>query len=72
MRLRRFELRAVTVALFDRLAEKLRLRFEVRAEEMPLAGLLEGAIRHAAGKIALEKRGTLVPMIQFGAPDGLK
>ncbi|WP_321499540.1 DUF1688 family protein [Breoghania sp.] len=66
------ELRAVTVALFDRLAEKLRLRFEVRAEEMPLAGLLEGAIRHAAGKIALEKRGTLVPMIQFGAPDGLK
>ncbi|WP_319772686.1 DUF1688 family protein [Breoghania sp.] len=66
------ELRAVTVALFDRLAEKLRMQLETNAEEMPLAGLLEGAIRYAAGKIALEKRGSLAPMIQFGAPDGLK
>ncbi|WP_321342843.1 DUF1688 family protein [Breoghania sp.] len=65
------EVRAVTIALFDRLAERLRTRFEVGAEEMPLAGLLEGAIRHAGGKIALEKRGTSAPMIQFGAPDRL-
>ena len=65
------ELRGLTVALFDRLAAKLRARLEVEEEEMPLAGLLEGGMRYAAGKIALEKHGNAAPALLFAGADGL-
>lgn len=65
------EMRGLSVALFDRLASRLRVRFEAEPAEMPLAGLLEGGIRHAAGKIALEKRATAAPALLFAGADTL-
>lgn len=65
------ELRAVTVALFDRLAPLLRERLGVDADEMPLAGLLEGGIRQASGEIALEKRGEAARNRRFAGSDAL-
>lgn len=59
------ELRGVTIALLDRLADLVRAEFGSDAAEMPLAGVLEGGIRYAAKKIALEKRGTTLPPLRF-------
>ncbi|MEI2386231.1 DUF1688 family protein [Breoghania sp. JC706] len=65
------ESRGLTVALFDRLAAKVRERLGVTEEEMPLAGLLEGGMRYAAGKIALEKRDSAAPALLFAGADRL-
>ncbi|PTW62498.1 uncharacterized protein DUF1688 [Breoghania corrubedonensis] len=65
------ELRGLAVALCDRLAEKLRNRLGAGDEELPLVGLLEGGMRYAAGKIALEKRGSAAPVLLFAGADRL-
>jgi hypothetical protein len=50
------EWRALTVALIDELAERVRARFGATAEQMPLARILEGGTWAAGRQIAAEKR----------------
>jgi hypothetical protein len=50
------EWRACTVALLDELATLVRQRLGVRAEQLPLACILEGGTWAAGREIALEKR----------------
>jgi hypothetical protein len=50
------EWRALTVALLDRLAERVRQRLGLRAAEFPLAKMLEGGSWAAGREIAAERR----------------
>jgi Protein of unknown function (DUF1688) len=50
------EWRALTVALIDQLAERIRARLGVGAAELPLASILEGGTWSAGRKIAAELR----------------
>jgi hypothetical protein len=50
------EWRALTVALLDRTAARIRAQLEVSAAELPLARILEGGTWRAGRAIALEKR----------------
>ena len=50
------EWRALTVALLDRLAERLRDRLDLTASEFPLAKVLEGGTWSAGRRIARQKR----------------
>ncbi|HEY3496915.1 MAG TPA: DUF1688 family protein [Polyangiaceae bacterium] len=50
------EWRALTVALLDRTAERLRARLGLSAEELPLARVLEGGTWRAGRVLAAEKR----------------
>ncbi len=50
------EWRALTVALLDRLAEKIRTKLDRSAAELPLAKILEGGTWSAGRRIARERR----------------
>merc|ERR1712190_480850 len=50
------EWRALTVVLLDQLAEKLRAKLGVSADELPLASILEGGTWQAGREIAKAKR----------------
>jgi Protein of unknown function (DUF1688) len=50
------EWRALTVALIDRLAERIRARLDMTPDELPLASILEGGTWSAGRKIAAERR----------------
>ncbi|WP_295856161.1 URC4/urg3 family protein [uncultured Xylophilus sp.] len=56
------EWRALTVALLDELAPRVRQRLGVSAEAMPLACVLEGGTWAAGRKIAHERRGGRPPL----------
>jgi Protein of unknown function (DUF1688) len=56
------EWRALTVALIDRLAPRVRARLGLSAEQMPLASVLEGGTWAAGRKLAAEKRNGLPPL----------
>tara|TARA_B100000686_G_C16793180_1_gene980254 strand:+ start:251 stop:1447 length:1197 start_codon:yes stop_codon:yes gene_type:complete len=58
------EWRALTVALLDVLAERVREALGRSVEELPLASILEGGTWKAGRKIAAEKRKNGVPPIQ--------
>jgi hypothetical protein len=50
------EWRALTVALIDRLAERIRAKLAMSAAELPLASILEGGTWSAGRRIAAELR----------------
>ena len=50
------EWRALTVALLDRLAERIRARLGRSADSLPLAGILEGGTWAAGRAVAFERR----------------
>jgi hypothetical protein len=50
------EWRALTIALLDRTAQRLRARVGLSAEEMPLARVLEGGTWRAGRVLANERR----------------
>jgi Protein of unknown function (DUF1688) len=58
------EWRALTVALLDRLAERLRARLGRNAAELPLASLLEGGTWAAGRAAAFERRSDGAPPIR--------
>lgn len=55
------EWRALTVALLDRLAERIRERLGADAADWPLMRVLEGGSWHAGRRIARERRGPAGP-----------
>lgn len=55
------EWRALTVALLDRLAARIRERLSMSATELPLICVLEGGSWHAGRRIARERRGEAGP-----------
>lgn len=57
------EWRALTVALLDWLADAVRERLEVSAEQLPLARILEGGTWAAGRQLARERRPTGAPPI---------
>jgi hypothetical protein len=63
------EWRALTVALLDLLAERVRERLGMDASTLPLAAVLEGGTWHAGRKIAREKRPRGEPPLRV-ASDG--
>ncbi len=50
------EWRALTIALIDRLAERIRAKLDLRPEQLPLAKILEGGTWSAGRRIARERR----------------
>jgi hypothetical protein len=50
------EWRALTVALLDRTAERLRARLHLSSEQLPLARVLEGGTWRAGRVLANERR----------------
>jgi Protein of unknown function (DUF1688) len=58
------EWRALTVALLDRLAEKIRAKLNRDARSLPLASLLEGGTWAAGRAIAFERRADGAPPIK--------
>lgn len=63
------EWRALTVVLMDMLAEKVRHRLDLNADQLPLARLLQGGTWTAGRRIAQERRASGAPPIQV-ATDG--
>jgi hypothetical protein len=63
------EWRALTVVLMDMLAEKVRHRLGLNADQLPLARLLQGGTWTAGRRIAQERRASGAPPIQV-ATDG--
>jgi hypothetical protein len=59
------EWRSLTVALLDRVAELLRQRLGLNAEELPLARVLEGGTWRAGREIAKELRDDGGPPLQI-------
>jgi hypothetical protein len=59
------EWRALTVALIDRLAERIRARIDLRPEQLPLAKVLEGGTWAAGRRIARERRPGGGPPLQL-------
>jgi len=55
------EWRALTVALLDRLAERIRDRLGMTPQQMPLMKVLEGGTWQAGRRIARERRGDKAP-----------
>lgn len=55
------EWRALTVALLDRLAERIRARLGLDAAQMPLMKILEGGTWQAGRRVARERRGEAAP-----------
>lgn len=55
------EWRALTVALLDRLAARIRSRLHLSPEQMPLMKVLEGGTWQAGRRIARERRGDSAP-----------
>jgi hypothetical protein len=58
------EWRALTVALLDRLAERIRTRLGRSSDSLPLASLLEGGTWAAGRAAAFERRGDGVPPLK--------
>jgi hypothetical protein len=58
------EWRALTVALLDRLAERIRARLNRDARSLPLASLLEGGTWAAGRAAAYERRADGSPPIK--------
>ncbi len=63
------EWRALTVALLDLIAERMRRRLGLSASQLPLAAVLEGGTWNAGRKIAREKRPNGEPPLRI-ASDG--
>jgi hypothetical protein len=63
------EWRALTVALLDRIAEQIRSRLGLSAEQLPLARVLEGGTWRAGRALAAEKRRFAQPPLAI-ASDG--
>ena len=59
------EWRALTVALLDRLAERVRTRLGKNARDFPLACVLEGGSWAAGREIAFERRPDGSPPLQI-------
>ncbi|CDZ77589.1 hypothetical protein BN59_01873 [Legionella massiliensis] len=59
------EWRALTVAVLDELAETIRQRLQMSAQELPLAKILQGGTWEAGRRIARQKRSDGVPPIQL-------
>jgi hypothetical protein len=59
------EWRALTVALLDLLAERLRVRLGVSSEDMPLVKILEGGTWRAGRRMAAERRPDGGPPLQI-------
>lgn len=59
------EWRALTVALLDLLAERLRIRLGVSSEDMPLVKILEGGTWRAGRRMAAERRPDAGPPLQI-------
>jgi len=59
------EWRALTVVLLDRLAEALRSKLKLSAQELPLAAVLEGGTWHAGRALAQAKRADGSPPIRI-------
>ena len=57
------EWRALTIALLDRTAARVRERLGVDAQALPLAKVLEGGTWHAGREVALERRSDGAPPI---------
>lgn len=55
------EWRALTVALLDRLAERIRAKLDMSPERLPLMSILEGGTWQAGRRIARELRGEAAP-----------
>ncbi|MDZ7841272.1 MAG: URC4/urg3 family protein [Gammaproteobacteria bacterium] len=55
------EWRALTVALLDRLADRIRTRLGMTREQIPLMSILEGGTWQAGRRIARERRGEAAP-----------
>lgn len=55
------EWRALTVALLDRLAERIRLQLDLNPDQLPLMKVLEGGTWQAGRRIARERRGEAAP-----------
>jgi hypothetical protein len=58
------EWRALTVALLDRVAEEVRQRLKLSAEDFPLAKVLEGGTWATGRRLAREKRPGGEPPVQ--------
>lgn len=56
------EWRALTIALIDRLAPRVRALLDLDAERLPLAALLQGGTWSAGRQLAAERRGGLPPL----------
>lgn len=56
------EWRALTVALLDRVAQRVRTRLRLSADEMPLARVLEGGTWAAGRRLAEQMRGGAPPL----------
>ncbi|MEB3211718.1 MAG: URC4/urg3 family protein [Leptolyngbyaceae bacterium] len=61
------EWRSLTVILLDRLAERIRQKLTLTAEQLPLACVLQGGSWSAGRKIAAERRPGGVPPIQISS-----
>src|SRR5882757_1523591 len=59
------EWRALTVALLDRVADRLRHRLKLDADSLPLAKILEGGTWAAGRKLARERRADASPPIKI-------
>ena len=59
------EWRALTISLLDLLAEECRKIMSLSRDELTMAKVLEGGTWAAGRKIAMEKRGTLLPPLQI-------
>ena len=59
------EWRALTIALLDRLAERLRSRLSLDTESLPLAKVLEGGSWKTGRQLARERRADGTPPIQI-------
>ena len=65
------EWRALTVALLDRLAERVRARLGLDAADFPLAMVLEGGSWAAGREIAAERRAGRRPALRVAATEPL-
>jgi hypothetical protein len=59
------EWRALTIALIDRLAERIRVKLDLTSTELPLAKILEGGTWAAGRRIARERRPGGGPPLQL-------
>jgi hypothetical protein len=59
------EWRALTVALLDRIAVEIRSKLGFRAEDFPLAKVLEGGTWATGRRLAREKRGDGSPPLSI-------
>nr|WP_319385792.1 DUF1688 family protein [uncultured Roseibium sp.] len=68
---RMVEIRGVTTALTDRLADLLRAELEVPADQLPLTCILEGGTSRAGERTLLQSEGELEKLGRFLNPGGI-